>query len=117
MRDRLIALIRKKSCLYAPCDGGCGGCGNVEMFDDDIESLADLLLANGVIVQTPSEDVVEVVRCKNCKHWKPMDDGISWNNKGRTDGQCEILWQTHNAERHLTNDEHFCGYGERKEQE
>ncbi len=73
-------------------------------------------LLRKLVLTQPAEDVVEVVRCKDCKHWKPMDDGISWNNRGRTDGQCEMLWQIHNAERHLTNDEHFCGYGERKEQ-
>ena len=28
-------------------------------------------------------DVVEVVRCCDCKHWTPMDNGISWHNKGR----------------------------------
>ena len=50
MRDRLIGLIKQKSCVYAPCDGECGGCKNVEMYDDSIESITDFLLANGVIV-------------------------------------------------------------------
>ena len=60
-------------------------------------------------------DVVEVVRCKGCKHWKALDDGFSWHNRGRTDGECEMLWKYHNAERHLTEKEHFCGYAERRE--
>lgn len=64
----------------------------------------------------PPADVVEVVRCKDCKYWSPMDNGISWHHKGRTDGECSRLWEIHNAERHLTKDEHFCSYGERKEQ-
>ena len=50
MRDRLIEMIKQKSCVYAPCDGECGGCKNVEMYDDSIESITDFLLANGVIV-------------------------------------------------------------------
>lgn len=50
MRDRLIELLKQKSCVYAPCDQECGGCNNVEMYDDSIESIADHLLANGVIV-------------------------------------------------------------------
>jgi hypothetical protein len=60
-------------------------------------------------------DVAEVVRCKDCKFWTPMDNGISWHHQGRTDGECEKLWQLHCAERHLTNQDHFCSYGERKE--
>lgn len=50
MRDRLIELLKRKSCEYVLCDGDCGGCKNVEMFDDSIESIADHLLAAGVIV-------------------------------------------------------------------
>ena len=50
MRERLIELIRQKSCVYVPCDNECGGCKNTEMYDDSIDSLADHLLSNGVIV-------------------------------------------------------------------
>ena len=50
MRDRLIELLKQKSCVYVPCDNECGGCKNVEMYDDSIESIADHLLAEGVIV-------------------------------------------------------------------
>lgn len=68
------------------------------------------------IVNTRSADVVEVVRCKDCKWWTPMDRGYSWHNEGRTDGECQILYSNHYAERALTEREHFCSYGERKEQ-
>ena len=51
MRDRLIELLKQKACHYVLCDNECGGCKNVEMYDDSIESIADHLLANGVIVQ------------------------------------------------------------------
>lgn len=50
MRDRLIELIKQKSFVYVPCDRDCGGCDNTEMYEDSIISLADHLLANGVIV-------------------------------------------------------------------
>lgn len=53
-------------------------------------------------------NVSEVVRCKDCKFWTPMDNGISWHHQGRTDGECEKLWQLHCAERHLTNQDHFA---------
>ncbi len=48
----------------------------------------------------PSADVVEVIRCKDCKYWK---DGKCWNLKGlnKTDG--------------IVNVDDFCAYGERGE--
>lgn len=48
-RERLIELLEQKSCAFVPCENECHGCHNVEMYDDQIESLADYLLANGVI--------------------------------------------------------------------
>ena len=62
----------------------------------------------------PAADVVEVVRCKDCKFWRAMDDGFSFHNRGRTDGECEMLFERHYSERCLTGGEHFCRYGERK---
>lgn len=51
MRDRLIELLKQCSCHYSPpCTGECGECHNVEMFDKEIEHIADHLLAAGVIV-------------------------------------------------------------------
>lgn len=70
-----------------------------------IEEQAKFLLASGVHA---------VVRCKDCKYWNPMDDGLSWRHKGRPDGECEVLFQIHRAERYLTEGEHFCSVGERK---
>ena len=58
----------------------------------------------------------EVVRCKECEHWEAADDGISWNNEGRTDGACKMLWDVHYSERHHTEQDHYCGYGRRKTQ-
>lgn len=50
-RKRLIGLIEQCSCHYSPpCTGECGECHNVEMYDRNIEHIADHLLANGVIV-------------------------------------------------------------------
>ena len=58
-----------------------------KMLKDDIKSL-------------PSADVVEVIRCKDCKYWK---EGKCWNLKGlnKTDG--------------IVNVDDFCAYGERRE--
>ena len=48
-------------------------------------------------------DVVEVVRCKDCKH-RNTPDCKMWY-------QCVICGDYHHWER----DEYFCSYGERKE--
>lgn len=50
-RERLIELIEHCSCHYSPpCTSECYECNNVEMYDREIEHIADHLLANGVIV-------------------------------------------------------------------
>ena len=74
-----------------------------------------MLTCSALIKECLNENYAEVVRCKDCKFWTPMDNGISWNNKGRTDGECEMLWKQHCAERHLTQQDNFCSYGERKD--
>ena len=50
MRDRLIKLLQKRSCFYNKCKGSCSNCDYVPIEDVDFDSLADYLLANGVIV-------------------------------------------------------------------
>ena len=52
-----------------------------------------------------SADMVEVVRCKECRFW----------TEGRHDtGRCKCLIDFHDAERYVTDAAHFCSYGERK---
>lgn len=51
---------------------------------------------------TPTADVVEVVRCKNCRHLE-RDDGL------KSGKMCLIR-----ASSGLCNDNDFCSYGERK---
>lgn len=82
-RDRLIELINQK----------------VDAFFKT-EELADYLLEN---------DVTKVIRCENCKHWKPCGDG-------RIDGLCRALYLYHDGECY-TKSHHFCSYGELKERE
>ena len=51
----------------------------------------------------PTIDTVEVVRCKECKHWDNEDDAQ----------RCSY---THNG-LHWAKPDDFCSYGERKEKE
>ena len=75
MRDRLIELLKQKACHYVLCDNECGGCKNVEMYDDSIESIADHLLANGVIVP-PVKVGQTVYRTKGNFYGEEIYEGI-----------------------------------------
>jgi hypothetical protein len=63
----------------------------------DTDSAADILIAN---------DVVPVVRCKDCKHWIHMEEGFGECTNGRFSipGVADITM----------NAEEFCCLGERK---
>ena len=52
MRDRLVEVLLQKTCHYSdtPCDKECGVCGNIELYRSDVESIADHLIENGVVV-------------------------------------------------------------------
>ncbi len=48
-------------------------------FDSDVEDWASwdvILIAHDVIAEIPDADVVEVVRCKDCKHYGEMLPGV-----------------------------------------
>ena len=48
MRDRLIELIKSKSCQFYECsDNRCEECEHIALFNDDIEKMADFILADG----------------------------------------------------------------------
>lgn len=60
----------------------------------------------------PKADYVAVVRCKDCKHWERLY--YRPFVEPRNDGRCKALWQFHDAERNITFEDHFCGYGEKE---
>ncbi len=47
MRDRLIELLSSKTCRNSKCIPNCAKCENVPLLDEDVEHLADYLLADG----------------------------------------------------------------------
>lgn len=57
----------------------------------------------------PEADVVEVVRCKDCKYYEPYPNLYG---EHRTDGDCACLSETHDAARPMTQQSHYCSYGE-----
>ena len=68
--------------------GAWGNCA------DEIEAL---LKANDALWELPAVDAVEVVRCKDCKHWE--------------DGWLGYCTKCHTAMHY----DGFCSYGERRE--
>lgn len=73
-------------------------------YNNDGEVLIPLAAVNQSIARTPTEDVVEVVRCKDCCYWDC--DGYL--------GRCETT--TNGITRDYTEPTDFCSYGSRKEQ-
>lgn len=74
-------------------------------FADDCEEIAEHRLATWVSL-VPTSDVVEVVRCKDCKYY-------SYIQMGSNPGVCAVNILAYTA----TEPENYCGYGERKENE
>lgn len=72
--------------------------GAVPYFEDDGFATADKLY--GIVKNAPTVDAVEVVRCKDCKHF--------------TAGYCcrDIKGR---SQMHYMGEDAFCSYGERKE--
>ena len=65
-------------------------------------SKLDYLAVTDVVCKVPTADVVEVVRCKECKYRKFVDWGM---------GDCAHP----KGSKHIAYDYHYCSYGERRE--
>ena len=62
-----------------------------------------------ILLHAPTVDAEEVVRCRNCKHWKPSGSkaGNSFSDMEYIGG-CEFT-------NYYRTESDFCSYGERKE--
>ena len=60
-------------------------------------------IVKSAVENAPTEDVVEVVRCKDCSYKQETSikcpEGVAWCDKLHT----------------CTHENHYCSYGERKE--
>lgn len=71
----------------------------VAVFDENLDVLIPLSDVRKALLMTPTADVVEVVRCKDCIHYQK--------------GVCNHFgYYTYAPE---VDDDDFCNYGERKE--
>lgn len=73
----------------------------IQKGETHLDNLAEgFLEADRVIFRLPTADVVEVVRCGQCKHWKINPNSLYG-------GQCRFS--------ECASIDHFCSRGERKE--
>ena len=77
--------------------------------EEKIECPGEPLVYWDDIESAPTVDAVEVVRCRECKHWKPSGSkaGNSFSDMEYIGG-CEFT-------NYYRTESDFCSYGERKE--
>ena len=56
--------------------------------------------------EQPTVDAVEVVRCKDCKHYKPQKKSAHWENRANYCNRVVTI---------KMQPDDFCSYGERKD--
>ena len=57
-----------------------------------------------LVKKIESGQLVEVVRCKDCRHW---DEETGWCNQNSEFDDHDMDWN-------IYNDDDFCSYGERR---
>ena len=94
-KQSIIDAVRKEFDLYY----------QIPIYPGDKEVQNLIARVNRVVLENPAADVVEVVRCKDCKRWM-INTGIADSPNGHCfeHGIC-------------TNGHDFCSYGKRKEQD
>lgn len=80
-----------------------------EYYSDFHKSMADLTSLRELLEDTPTADVVEVVRCENCKH-------LTIHNSPTLYAYCEKTQYRFEPFKTDTRT-HFCGFCELKERE
>ena len=58
------------------------------------------------ITEAPTIDTVEVVRCKDCKHYRPQEKSAHWENRSNYCNRVVTI---------KARPDDFCSYGERKD--
>ena len=86
--------------------------GNPNESDNPVAygGLLSMKYCRSAVVTAPTADVVEVVRCKDCKYYIPKENlADEYANPIGADGLCD------NTDKY-TDEDDYCSYGERKEQ-
>ena len=79
--------------------------------------MADPILkaaVNSILDNAPGADAVEVVRCKDCKHWHEETGWCNHHSHFIGDkGEACHPWESNDWK--MLNHDDFCSYGERKD--
>ena len=59
-----------------------------------------------ILQEAPTVDAVEIVRCKDCKHYMPQKKSAHWENRANYCNRIVTI---------KTRPYDFCSYGERKD--
>ena len=59
-----------------------------------------------ILQEAPTIDAVEIVRCRDCKHYRPQKKSAHWENRANYCNRIVTI---------KTQPYDFCSYGERKE--
>ena len=59
-----------------------------------------------ILQEAPTVDAVEIVRCKDCKHYMPQKKSAHWENRANYCNRIVTI---------KTQPYDFCSYGERKD--
>ena len=59
-----------------------------------------------LLLHAPTVDAVEIVRCRDCKHYKPQKKSAHWENRANYCNRVVTI---------KTQPDDFCSYGERKD--
>ena len=62
--------------------------------------------ATRILQEAPTVDAVPIVRCKDCKHYKPQKKSAHWENRANYCNRIVTI---------KVQPDDFCSYGERKE--
>ena len=85
-------------------------------FDKDERAVYDHLEDyRDKIKALPIADVVDVVRCRDCKYWRDWQMAVASHGFGENMGECHCNQWDNEYFYYLTKDIDFCSYGERKE--
>ena len=92
---------------------------------DEIDSVYSafwegLKIAQDIVEKVPSAEP-EIIRCKDCKHWKQQIDYqgklLSFGFCESEDMWCSLYGETTEVAHIDTDDNHYCGFAERRTDE
>ena len=83
------------------------------------ESIPEAVRAGKLLIaitDAPAVDAVEVVRCKDCKHWHE-ETGWCYHHSHFIGAEGEACHPWESNDWKMLNEDDFCSYGERKDHE